>query len=310
MKSEDKVLVSIVIGNYNYDCFIKEAIDSALNQTYHNVEVIVIDDGSNDRSRDIIASYGNKVITKFKENGGQPSNFNLGFASSRGDIVCFLDSDDIFLPTKVEEIVKIFVVYKEIDWCFHSLQLIDEIGKPLNMTTTVNYVTRKCDFRARLKSGRIPPSFPSTSALSFRRSLLEKILPMPTTKLMPGSDHYLKYMASALGQGFILAKDLTLQRIHKNNMGTLRKDRYHMQARENLLTGLWVKQEFPEFSNFSYKLVGVGMKINWQCGNKDFDNNKIILQYMNSISFIERLWVHSIALYYSLKQLIAYMKSK
>ncbi|MEO1182237.1 MAG: glycosyltransferase, partial [Cyanobacteria bacterium J06636_28] len=86
-------LVSIVINNYNYASFVGQAIDSALNQSYENVEVIVVDDGSQDNSRDIISSYGDKIIPVFQKNGGQAAAFNAGFAHSSGDIICLLDAD-------------------------------------------------------------------------------------------------------------------------------------------------------------------------------------------------------------------------
>ena len=98
-------LVTILINNYNYGRFLKDAIDSALNQTYRNLEVIVVDDGSTDDSREIIAAYGNKITSVLKENGGQASALNAGFAASRGEIICLLDSDDSFDPCKVERVV-------------------------------------------------------------------------------------------------------------------------------------------------------------------------------------------------------------
>jgi glycosyltransferase involved in cell wall biosynthesis len=66
-------LVSILINNYNYGRFLTEAIDSALNQTYSNIEVIVVDDGSTDNSQEIIKSYQDKIIPILKPNGGQAS---------------------------------------------------------------------------------------------------------------------------------------------------------------------------------------------------------------------------------------------
>jgi glycosyltransferase involved in cell wall biosynthesis len=298
-KTVSNPLVSIIMGNYNYERFLKEAIDSALKQTYRNIEIIVVDDGSKDQSRNIIASYGEQIIPILKENGGQPSNYNAGFASSKGEIICFLDSDDMFLPNKVEEIVKIFDSFEDIGWCFHSLKLIDENSNLLPKTTTVNYFSRKCDFRFRLKAGKIPPSLPPSSTLCFRRSLLEKILPMPTTKAMPGSDHYVKFMAVALSQGFILDEPLTLQRIHGNNMGTLRKDIQYMKARELLFTGHWIRQQFPQFHKFANKIYAVGISINKKSGKLDSDNKNFIDTYFRSISWNEKVLVILIATYHS-----------
>src|SRR5215217_1250210 len=90
--------VSVVVNNYNYGRFLGEAIDSALAQTYPRTEVVVVDDGSTDDSCSVIAGYDGRVVPVLKENGGQASAFNAGFAASRGDIVIFLDADDYLFP--------------------------------------------------------------------------------------------------------------------------------------------------------------------------------------------------------------------
>ena len=77
-------LVSIIVNNYNYERFVAQAIESALQQTYSPVEVIVVDDGSVDHSREIIQGYGGRIQPVLKENGGQASALNAGFAASRG----------------------------------------------------------------------------------------------------------------------------------------------------------------------------------------------------------------------------------
>ena len=99
---------SIIISSYNYGRFLSEAIESALSQTYAPTEVIVVDDGSTDHSRDIIASYGDRITPLLKENGGQASAFNSGFRVSRGEVIFFLDSDDLLLPTVVERALEQF----------------------------------------------------------------------------------------------------------------------------------------------------------------------------------------------------------
>ncbi len=101
-------LASVIVNNYNYERFLREAIDSALNQTYRNTEVIVVDDGSTDGSLEIIASYGHRIIPLLKGNGGQNSGLNAGFSLSRGDVILFLDSDDVLFPTAVRAAVDAF----------------------------------------------------------------------------------------------------------------------------------------------------------------------------------------------------------
>src|SRR3954469_17707313 len=101
-------LVSIIIDNYNYGRFIGDAIDSALAQTYANKEVIVVDDGSTDNSREIINGYSGRIQSVFKNNGGQSSALNAGFAASHGDVVYFLDADDVLFPDAVENVIREF----------------------------------------------------------------------------------------------------------------------------------------------------------------------------------------------------------
>ncbi|HEX3723208.1 MAG TPA: glycosyltransferase, partial [Nitrolancea sp.] len=123
-------IVSIIINNFNYDRFLKDAIESALNQSYEHTEVIVVDDGSTDTSREIISSYADRVVPVFKENGGQASAFNVGFAHSHGDIVIFLDSDDRLLPHIAAEVVRVFESEPRSAKVQYRLDMIDATGNP------------------------------------------------------------------------------------------------------------------------------------------------------------------------------------
>jgi glycosyltransferase involved in cell wall biosynthesis len=86
--------VSIVVCSYNYERYLRDAIDSALAQTWPALEVVVIDDGSTDASWPIVLSYGSRVIARRQPNGGQGAAYNAGFAASRGEWLLFLDADD------------------------------------------------------------------------------------------------------------------------------------------------------------------------------------------------------------------------
>jgi glycosyltransferase involved in cell wall biosynthesis len=91
-------LVSIVMPCFNNEAYVAEAIDSALGQTYDNIEVIVIDDGSTDGSLDIIRSYGDRITWRTGPNEGACAARNKGLALARGEFIKFLDADDILLP--------------------------------------------------------------------------------------------------------------------------------------------------------------------------------------------------------------------
>ena len=93
-------LVTIVIDNHNYARYVGAAIESALAQTYQPIEIIVVDDGSTDGSRAVIAAYAGRITIIFQNNRGQSGAFNTGYAASSGDIVMFLDSDDLLRPER------------------------------------------------------------------------------------------------------------------------------------------------------------------------------------------------------------------
>lgn len=137
-----QLLVSIIINNYNYDYFLREAIDSALNQTYSNIEVLVVDDGSTDNSREIIASYENRIIPILKENGGQASCLNEGFMICKGEIILFLDSDDSFCRDKVEKIVDLFaqVIPHDPYVILHNMhEIVDKQNLPTGISDISGY---------------------------------------------------------------------------------------------------------------------------------------------------------------------------
>ena len=164
-------LVSVVISyNYNYDGFLRDAIDSALNQTYRNIEVIVVDDGSTDDSEAIIRSYGSRVIPILKNNGGQASAMNAGFAICKGEIVCLLDSDDVWLLNKVEEVVTAAAIEPESVFFYHRMQPVSQDCRPSGDIFPKGLFRGSIASQVRSSGGWW--ACPPTSALCFRRSVL------------------------------------------------------------------------------------------------------------------------------------------
>jgi glycosyltransferase involved in cell wall biosynthesis len=100
-------LVSVIIPAYNRAHTVAETVDSVLAQTFTNLEVIVVDDGSRDNTQEVLRHYGSCIKNIRQENAGQMVARNRGIAESRGEIVTFLDSDDIWLPTCVERHVSL-----------------------------------------------------------------------------------------------------------------------------------------------------------------------------------------------------------
>jgi|TARA_B100000315_G_scaffold259901_1_gene317962 hypothetical protein len=99
-------LVSIIIPTYNREKYITEAIDSALGQTYQNIEIIVVDDGSTDKTQDICRKYGSKIRYIHTRNGGIGSALNIGILNMNGSWFKWLSSDDVLYSNAVEELMK------------------------------------------------------------------------------------------------------------------------------------------------------------------------------------------------------------
>jgi glycosyltransferase involved in cell wall biosynthesis len=181
-------LISILINNYNYERFLAEAIESALAQSYPHVEVVVVDDGSTDRSRDIISAYCDRVRAVFQQNGGQAAAFNAGFAASTGAIICFLDADDRLRTDKAAKLAELYRANPGADWVFHPLALFGAVDLP--QSESVQGGDGLIDVRSDAVAGRLRLATPATSGLTFRRELLARILPMPD-EIRITSDNYL-----------------------------------------------------------------------------------------------------------------------
>jgi glycosyltransferase involved in cell wall biosynthesis len=298
---KDNPLVTILINNYNYDRFLKTAIDSALKQNYNNLEIIVVDDGSTDSSRTIIKSYGTKIIPLLKDNGGQASAFNLGFAKSRGEIICFLDSDDSFLPEKITTVANIFSTHPEIDWLFHPLQLIGKIS-----SLNPNYSSNSSgiyDIRKNIARGKLGNKLPIgivTSGMCLKRNLLKQILPMPDI-IKITSDDYIKYSALGLSKGFVLLKELAIQRIHENNAYTFRKDKQPLKAKIMILTAYYLRKDFPFLAKFANNIFTLGLAIYQNLKTKPTDYSHFIETYISSLTLWEKCEVTIRTIYHRLK---------
>lgn len=120
-----------MIPNYNYAHYLRETIDSVLAQTYSDIEIIVVDDGSKDDSKAILAGYADRVHTIFQQNQGVSAARNNGVNESTGEFISFLDADDAWLPTKIEKQVARFREHEELGLVHVGVDEIDADGNSL-----------------------------------------------------------------------------------------------------------------------------------------------------------------------------------
>jgi len=126
--------ISVVITVFNLEHFVAEAIQSVLNQTVKAEEIIVVDDGSSDKSVEVIKSFGEKVqLLQMKQNAGVLPAFIAGIKKASGDVLAFLDGDDIWMPEKLEKVLNEFQKDNNIMMVTHMHQWINEKGEPTNV---------------------------------------------------------------------------------------------------------------------------------------------------------------------------------
>jgi glycosyltransferase involved in cell wall biosynthesis len=240
-------LVSIVINNFNYERFLGAAIDSALKQSYAPTEVVIVDDGSTDNSREVISSYGNRLSAIFKPNGGHASAFNAGFGASRGEIVIFLDADDVLLPEAVAETVQIWKPgVSKVQWVLAS---VDANLCPLG--STIPYAP------SAMPSGDLRQSVielaryvtPPTSGNAFARTFLEQMMPLSETFWHQSAEMPLWLLAPFFGNVLSIPKVLGLYRVHGQNHGAMTDELDYRKLRVKLVFDWQRTFSLKEFLN-------------------------------------------------------------
>lgn len=250
-------LVSIIIPVYNGSNFVKEAIDSALAQTYKNVEVLVINDGSCDdgKTEEIALSYGDKIRYFYKENGGVSSALNLGIREMKGEYFSWLSHDDKYTETKIEKQVNILMQFEGND--ILAVCLDREIDKDAN---EIGITPQKAPFAAGKKiNAKKQLLFLLKSKLFSGCSLL---IPKNVFKAVGVFDEELRYnqdfdmwIRIALQDfSWVYSDDIgVLSRVHSAQVTQTRKD---LRKHDSRVLGERIIPQFAEIStkemNFLY----------------------------------------------------------
>ena len=211
-------LISIIINNYNYGRFLPAAIESALHQSYPAVEVIVVDDGSTDHSRAIIAGYGARVVPVLKANGGQASAFNAGFAQSHGDVIIFLDADDVLLPQTAQRVAAVFEANPDAAKVQYRMAVIDAAGALTGKIKPAAHLPLVSgDLRRQVLTFPFDMTWMATSGNAFKAEVLHQIFPMPEADFRILADYYLAHLTPLFGQVIFLDEVGAYYRVHQAN---------------------------------------------------------------------------------------------
>jgi len=187
--------VSVIITTYNRAHFVYEAIKSVLNQTFKDLEIIVVDDGSTDNTRQVLEKHNSCISYIYKQNKGRAEARNTGIKVAEGEYIAFLDDDDVWLPRKLEKQVNFLDSHPDIGLVHAFTEVVDKDGNPLKKET-------KKRLKSYKKAMRIGYTFEKMSGLCImfissvvlRKECLDKVgLFDSHTEALEDWDFYLRF---------------------------------------------------------------------------------------------------------------------
>jgi glycosyltransferase involved in cell wall biosynthesis len=209
-------MISVLINNHNYGRYIGEAIDSVLEQTYRDFEIVVVDGDSSDNSREVIFDYVKrhpKLITALmKPTSGQGAAFNAGYRLCKGDVVAFLDSDDYWYPNKLKVIAALHGEHGAVAHFFvrsNAAHRLNYEAADLKILNDAAYYLKKYGI---CNTGGV-----ITSTLSVSRPLCDKIFPIPEERFPTFADSYVMMQICYFDRIQFIPDELAYYRIHGDN---------------------------------------------------------------------------------------------
>jgi glycosyltransferase involved in cell wall biosynthesis len=200
------VQVSVILPVYNGAAFLREALASVLGQTCPPTEVIVVDDGSSDRSDDVVAEFARDVQYLRKKNGGPASARNFGIAASSCEFLAFIDQDDVWHPAKLERQIACFEEDSELDLCYTLVDLFWEVA----------LAEEERVYRGHRRASSVPGY--TAPALLARRRAFERVGPLDEALVFgDGTDWAMR----AIDRGLrirLLPEVLLYHRMHTQNL--------------------------------------------------------------------------------------------
>ena len=259
-------MISIIIPAYNAEKYITETINSVLNQTYTDWELIIIDDGSTDNTAKIIKQFCEKddrIKYYYQENGGVSSARNLGIEKAEGNIIAFLDADDIWLENNLSEKNKVLSENEDVNWVFSQIihfsqekEIVDNNVEDIN---NLNWLNSLLLWKGEVKT--------TPSNIIVKRKCLESGIRFDTSLSTAADQDFCIQLASNFKGRYIdesLVRYRVLEESMSRNIVVMEKDHisvFKKAAKNKLFKSFWFKQQC--FSNLYWILAGSW----WKDGN-------------------------------------------
>ena len=285
-------LVSIIIPVYNSEKFLAKCLDSILEQTYQNIEIIVVDDGSTDSSPDILKRYSDKILIFSQKNNGLASALNLGISKMKGHWLKWFSPDDVMFSNTLEQLVDTTKHLSDNVIIYSNWQIINENGDVLRDFSESNYnELSKFDFNVRLLAGQQINI--NTALIPF--SLIEKGCNFRDLRDSVAIDYDFFLRAALLFDTnfHLIDKPLIGYRIHSTQLShhNIKKtlsylDELKQKILESLdedkkLKLLSELQKFEKKQSFTKKTLVKGLKLTQFLPN--WASDRILIFYLNKI---------------------------
>jgi glycosyltransferase involved in cell wall biosynthesis len=276
-------LVSVVIATYNMGQYLPQAVQSVLAQTYPNVEVQIVDDGSTDDTPTIVRQWDGhpRVRVHPQANAGKAHAMNQGVALSGGSFIAYLDADDIWLPEKLARQMPLFAAQSEFGVVYSDYERMDGEGRPLQKGPTHMH-------RGRVSGPLLIENFVPYSTAVVRRECFDRIGGFDETIRM-GLDYDLWLRLSAHCQFDFIPAPTARYRIWAGQMSKNYRQRYK--------SGIHIMQNFLDHnpgavdqavvrSAWAHTYTGRGNVILWQ----EKDRRAAFRDYLRALSFRPAYW--------------------
>ena len=246
-------LVSVIIPNYNYAEYLRQSIDSVLNQDYQAIEIIVVDDGSTDGSIEILRSYGTQIKVVKIANSGAPTARNFGLMNALGHYIAYLDADDFWAKSKISsQVTRLLETQTDLVYCKMTILDVDA------NTSTVSEENREGNFKNEFLLHPTRTPFPPSTTL-MTRELVARAGIWDTTFKSPAEDFDYFRRCAKFTDFAIVDEPLVFHRNHSKSLTSSSLSRYYSDNRLGLIK--LFADEYPSLGFLTRRISWIKLNI-------------------------------------------------
>jgi glycosyltransferase involved in cell wall biosynthesis len=238
-------LISCIVPSFNSAPYLREALEGIVAQTYRPLEVIVADDGSTDTTREIASSYGNLVCLVVQPTAGPAATRNLGLRAARGELVAFLDADDLWHAEKLARQYARFQAQPDLDLSVTAAQLF----------WTADLTEEEQHYHDNPRAQPLPGY--ATTTLLAKRAVFDRVGPFDATLWFADATEWFMRAAEHGARLELLPEVLTFHRMHPGNLTRRRSEASRQEFLRIVRASLYRQRARPQASSSPYRFPGL-----------------------------------------------------